>query len=94
MRGYLWFWTGWLLAGAVFEVWAVWFRPADSDTLSEWFAATFRTGTVAGWWVLMALLGTVAVWFPGHTRRLALQRKERLKVIESGNEAAPRSGNS
>lgn len=83
MTRYLWFWTCWLIVGAAFEVWAVWFRPADQDTLSEWFAATFRTGTVTGWWVLMALCGTVAVWFPGHTRRLAQRKRPALTAVKS-----------
>lgn len=74
-----WFWVYATLFGAIAacEVYGVWFRPAKNDTISELVAFLFRTDTLAGWWALMALFGTVAVWFPGHTRRLALERKAR-----------------
>ena len=74
-----WFWAYSALFGALaaLEVYGVWFRPAKNDTISELVAWLFRTDSLAGWWALMALFGTVAVWFPGHTRRLALERKAR-----------------
>lgn len=74
-----WFWVYATLFGtiAACEVYGVWFRPAKNDTISELVAYLFHTDTLAGWWVLMALFGTVAVWFPGHTRRLALERRAR-----------------
>lgn len=84
MRGYLWFWVVWLLVGAGFEVWAVWFRPAQDDTLSELAATLFRTGTTAGWFALMILMGFLAAWFPGHTRRLA-QRRAEARILVLGD---------
>ena len=65
-----------LFAGlAGLEVYGVWFRPADKDTISELFGHLFRANTMAGWWFLMALFGTLAAWFPQHARRLE-QRNE------------------
>lgn len=77
MTRHLWFWAAWFVVGAAYEVWAVWFRPATEDTLSEFVAHLFKSGTVAGWWALMFVMGTLACWFPAHTRRLALERKAR-----------------
>ena len=75
MSPYLGGWAAWLVAGAAYEVWAVWFRPADQDTLSELAAHVFKAGTMTGWYALMLLMGFLAAWFPGHARRLALERK-------------------
>ena len=77
MNGYYLAYALLALGLAGLEVYGVWFRPASEDTISEAVAALFRTQTLAGWWVLMALCGTVAVWFPGHTRRLAMRRRDR-----------------
>ena len=84
-----WLWVYVTLFGAIAacEVYGVWFRPAKNDTISELVAYLFRTDTVAGWWALMALIGTAAVWFPGHCRRLAQERRRRegvaLVVVQS-----------
>ena len=65
-----------LFAGlAALEVYGVWFRPADKDTISELFGYLFRANTTAGWWFLMALFGTFAAWFPAHARRLAIRNQ-------------------
>lgn len=74
MSRYLLFWAVWLMAGAGYEIWAVWFHPADDDTLSEFTAYVFKAGTVAGWIALVFLMGFLAAWYPAHVRRLA-QRK-------------------
>lgn len=69
MTRYLWFWAAWLTAGAVFEVWGVWFRTAPGDTLSEFTARVFRSGTTAGFAALTALMTFLLLWYPIHTRR-------------------------
>ena len=69
MSRYLWFWVVWLIVGAAYEVWAVWVRPAGDDTLSEFTARVFHSGTTAGYAALMALMWGLALWFPLHTRR-------------------------
>lgn len=74
VKPYLWFWAVWLITGAAYEIWAVWFRPADQDTLSEFTAHIFKAGTMWGWYALMLTMGFLAAWFPAHCRRLA-QRK-------------------
>ena len=69
MSRYGWFWTAWLVAGAAYEVWAVWGRKAPGDTFSEWTAHVLRTGTTAGFALLSALLTFLLLWYPIHTRR-------------------------
>ena len=62
-------WALWLLVGAGYEVWGVWGRKAPGDTLSEFTAHLFRSGTAAGFAALVALMTFLLLWFPIHTRR-------------------------
>ena len=80
MKPYLMFWVVWLLVGATYEVWAVWFRPAGDDTLSELTMYLFKAGTMWGWYALMILMGFLAAWFPGHVRHLAQMKQAKTKV--------------
>ena len=77
MTVYLWLWLGWLLVGAGYEVWGVWFRPEGRDTLSELTMVLTRADSKVGWFVLMLLMGFLAAWFPGHVRNLALRARRR-----------------
>lgn len=78
---YLWGWAGWLILGAAYEVWGVWGRKAPGDTLSEFTAHAFRSGTAAGFAALMALMTFLLLWFPIHTRRF--DKRVTLTVVES-----------
>lgn len=69
MNQYLWGWAAWLILGAGYEVWGVWGRKAPGDTLSEFTAHVFRSGTAVGFAALTALLTFLLLWFPIHTRR-------------------------
>lgn len=69
MSGYFWGWAVWLVAGAAYEVWAVWGRKTPGDTLSEFTARVFRSSTTVGFAALTALLTFLLLWFPIHTRR-------------------------
>jgi len=67
-------WLAWLLVGAAYELWAIRWRTAPGDTLSEFTGKVFAAGTMWGWWALMLLMGALAAWYPQHVRRLS-QRK-------------------
>ena len=86
MRGYLWFWAGWLIAGTAFEVWAVWFHPAADDTLSEFTARVFRSGTTVGFALLSALMTFLLLWYPIHTRRF--DKRPQLKAVDDADKPA------
>ena len=79
MSPYAWGWAAWLLAGAAYEVWAVWGRKAPGDTLSEFTAHLFRSGTSVGFALLTALMTFLLLWFPIHTRRF--DKQPELKAV-------------
>ena len=75
-KRYLWLWALWFLVGVAFEVWGVWGRKAGDDTFSEFLIVVFSVQTIVGWLIMLAVLGFVAMWLPGHLRHLALMKKE------------------
>lgn len=87
MTRYLWFWAAWLMAGAAFEVWAVWFRTAPGDTLSEFTARVFHSGTTAGFAALTALMTFLLLWYPLHTRRF--DKRPPLTAVKSDADDQP-----
>ena len=79
-------WALYLLAGAAYECWAVWFRPGPSDTLSEFTARVFRSGTTVGFALLSALMTFLLLWYPIHTRRF--DKRPQLKAVDDADKPA------
>ena len=80
-------WALWLLVGAGYEVWAVWGRKAPGDTLSEFTARVFHSGTTAGFAALTALMTFLLLWYPLHTRRF--DKRPPLTAVKSDADDQP-----
>lgn len=75
-KRYLWLWALWFLVGVAFEVWGVWLHRNGDDTFSEFLIWVFHVQTIVGWLVMIAVVGFVLAWLPGHLRHLALMKAE------------------
>ena len=86
MNRYFLGWALWLLAGACYEVWGVWGRHAPGDTLSEFTARVFRSGTTVGFALLSALMTFLLLWYPIHTRRF--DKRPQLRAVDDADKPA------